>query len=137
MFLEIAQFNPHSAHAHHNLGIAYLRCGRFAEGAESLQRAIGLDPGMTSALPNLAYALEREGRTQEAMAAYRSASRTAAGPDERQHYLANALVLEGRPEEAERELGSLVARAPTSRGPGAFSRACLPKTGGSKRRPSS
>jgi tetratricopeptide (TPR) repeat protein len=118
--LEIVRLDPDSPHAHHDLGIAYLRCGRLTEAAACLQRAVDLYPtagrlphlDLADALARLARALDREGREQAAAAAYRSASRAAAAPAERQHWLANALLLEGGPDDAEQELRRLLAAAP-------------------------
>ena len=115
-FLEIARLAPNSAPAHHDLGIAYLRSGRYAEAAASLQRAIELDPGSGRSLPALAYALEVDGREGDALSVSRIASRAADSPDVRQHFVANTLVMEGRLEEAEQELRSLLVRTPEREG---------------------
>src|ERR1700722_6898606 len=42
---EIARLDPDSSAAHHDLGVTILRCGRPAEAAVSLQRAVELRPG--------------------------------------------------------------------------------------------
>ena len=42
---QITQLDPMNAQAHHDLGAAWLRSGRHAEAAASLQRALDLRPG--------------------------------------------------------------------------------------------
>ena len=116
VFREITRLDPNSAQAHHDLGLAFLRCGRLAEAAASLNRAVELRPSFQSALRYLAFVLEQEGPEAEAVAAYRKLSRTGDDPLERRHYLAKALAMEGQSEEAEKELRRVLAVAPNNVG---------------------
>jgi len=114
---EIARLDPHSAEAHHDLGVTYLRCGHPAEASVSLEIAIKLRPGFATALAALADALDQLGREQEAADAYRRASRASDDPAERQIHLGKALMLEGCLEEAEKELRRALVLAPERSGP--------------------
>jgi tetratricopeptide (TPR) repeat protein len=114
---EIARLDPDSPEAHHDLGVTCLRCGRPADAALSLQRAVDLRPGFASALAALAEALDQLGREQDAAAAYRRASRACSDAAERQIKLAKALMLEDRLEEAEKELQRALVLAPGRAGP--------------------
>ena len=89
-----------------------LFCGRPAEAAASLERAVELKPDFASALGHLAAALHQLGREPEALLAYRRLSRSADNPATRRFYLAQALQMEGKLEEAENEVRSLLAAAP-------------------------
>ena len=108
----IVRLNPNSAEAHHDLGVACLRCGRLASAAESLRRAVELRPGFASALRNLALALEQGGQDAEAVRAYLKLSRIADDPLERLHFSAKALTMEGKPAEAEQEFRRLLVLSP-------------------------
>ena len=112
LLAEIARLKPNSAQAHYDLGLSFLRCGRLAEAADALERAVELRPGFRAALSQLAYALEHAGKEPEAGLAYRKLSRLADSPLERLHYSAKALATEGKLEEAEKELRRLLALAP-------------------------
>ncbi len=114
LFEEIARLDPNSPQAHHDLGIAYLHCGRLVRASASLQRAVELRPSFQSALRHLIDTLEPLGREQEALSACRKLSRTADDPAERRYYTAKALLKEGNTEEAEVELRRLIALAPGS-----------------------
>jgi len=100
---EITRLDPNSPQAHHDLGVAYLRLGRTADAAATLQRAVELRPAFHAALRYLASVLEQEGREPEAFDAYRKLSSTADGALERRHYSAKALAMEGKLDEAEKE----------------------------------
>ena len=71
--------------------MTWLFCGRPAEAAASLERAVELKPGFDSALGHLATALLQVGREREALLAYRRLSRSAEDPVARRFYLAQAL----------------------------------------------
>ena len=111
VFKEIVRLDPHSAQAHHALGMLWLRCGRPAEAVASLQRALELRPGSDPALRGLVDRLQAEAPTPDALRACRKLSRTADSALKRRYYLAKALVLEGKPDEAEKELERLLAGA--------------------------
>ena len=53
LFKEIVQLDPQNSQAHHALGMSWLRCGRPAEAAASLKRALDLQPGSDPALRSL------------------------------------------------------------------------------------
>ena len=69
----IAQFqnmtaaDPDNEMAHFSLGNAYVETGRFAEAAESFNRVIELNPGMSKAYQLSGLALIECGRTDEAI----------------------------------------------------------------------
>jgi tetratricopeptide (TPR) repeat protein len=65
--------SPHSAVAHHELGVAYLRRGRDDLAARYVEEALRLDPRMELAHYNLAGIRERAGRLDEAIEEYRLA----------------------------------------------------------------
>ena len=100
-FEEIARLESRTAEVHYNLGSVYLRSGRFAEAAASLQRAVDLRPSYKRALQNLAVALGRLGRRSEALKAYQKLSRTADDPVERRYFAAQACEISGNEREAE------------------------------------
>jgi len=108
LFQEIV-LDSNSPAAHCNLGVTYMRSGRLAEAAASLQRAVELRPGYFSALSHLAHLREQGGGEPEALLADRRLSRTADDPLERRRYSAKALAMEGKLEEAEKELRSLLS----------------------------
>ena len=89
-----------------------LFCGRPAEAAAGLQRAVELKPDFASALGHLAAALLQVGREDEALLAYRRLSQSADDPILRRFYLAQTLKMEGKLEEAENEVRGLLAMAP-------------------------
>ena len=66
-FHEIVQLDPNNPQAHHDLGMTLLFCGRPAEAAASLERAVELKPGFDSALGHLASALLQVGREREGL----------------------------------------------------------------------
>jgi hypothetical protein len=92
------------------------RCGRLAEAAASLSRAVELRPSYESALRNLVNCLEPEGRDSEALAHCRKLSRIARDPIDRRYYLAKVLAKEGDREEAEKELCRVLVAAPRHKG---------------------
>ena len=108
---QITHLDPMNAQAHHDLGAAWLKGGRHAEAAASLQRAVELRPG-SSALRQLVDRMQAEARTPEALRACRRLSRTADSALERRYYMAKALMIEDKTEEAEKELRRLLAQAP-------------------------
>ncbi len=110
-YSQIADLDPKNPQAHSDLGAAWLRAGRHAEAAASLQRAAELRPG-SKALRQLADRMHADGRSLDALRACRKLSRTADSAHERHFYLAKALTIEDRLEEAERELRQLLAQAP-------------------------
>ena len=111
LFREIVQLDPQNSQAHHALGMSWLRCGRPAEAAASLKRALDLQPGSDPALRSLVDRLQAEAPTPDALRACRKLSRTADSALQRRYYLAKALALEGKPDEAEKELQRLLAAA--------------------------
>ncbi len=117
LFAEITRLKPNSAEAHYDLGICLLRCGRLAKAADSLQRAVELQPGFHAALSQLAHALEQGGKEQEALHAYRKLGRTTDDPFERLYYSAKVAALEGKPDEAEGKLRRLLILKPRYEGP--------------------
>jgi Flp pilus assembly protein TadD len=112
MMMEIARLDPKSSQAHHDLGVMYFRCGRLAEAAESLDKAVQLRPSFESALSYLAKVLELQGREEEALVACRKLERVAADPLVRKHHAVKALVKEGKFEYAEREFRRLITLDP-------------------------
>ena len=115
-FRTIAQLEPQSADANHNLGAALFGVGQLAEAAVSLTRAIELRPSFEAALRLLANTLEHLGREAEAAAAYRRLSRVTRGQIEQRLVLAKALTLEDESGEAEVVLRRAVAAAPANAG---------------------
>ena len=69
LFKEIVQLDPQSSQAHHALGMLWLRCGRPAEAATSLQRALELRPGSDPALRGLVDRLQAEAPTPDGLRA--------------------------------------------------------------------
>ncbi len=120
LFSEIARLDPKNPHVHHDLGLMWLFCGRPAEAAESLERAVELKPGFDSALGHLASALLQLGREHETLLVYRKLSRSADDPATRRFYSALALKMEGKQEDAEKELRDLLALAPEQAKPRAL-----------------
>lgn len=111
LFKEIVQLDPQSSQAHQALGMLWLRCGRPAEAATSLSRAMELRPGPDPALRGLVDRLQAEASTPDALRACRKLSRTADTALQRRYYLAKGLALEGKPDEAEKELQRLLGSA--------------------------
>jgi tetratricopeptide (TPR) repeat protein len=112
IYREIVRLAPNSAEAHDDLGVVYLRSGRLAEAAASLQRALDLRPGHDLALIHLVEALEAGGRQREALKGYRRLSQRLDSGVERRLYLAKALAIEGNTEQAEDEIRRLLIVAP-------------------------
>ena len=69
LFKEIVKLDPQSSQAHHALGMLWLRCGRPAEAATSLQRALELRPGSDPALRGLVDRLQAEAPTPDGLRA--------------------------------------------------------------------
>jgi tetratricopeptide (TPR) repeat protein len=112
LFREIARLDPNSPQAHHDHGIANLRCGRLEEATDSLKRAVDLRPGFESALRHLVDCLDAQRREAEALIACRKLSRTAEDPIDRRYYAAKVLVKERKFEEAAKELRQLITLSP-------------------------
>ena len=55
----------------HDLGVAYLGAGRYADAEAQFRRVLQMAPTHVKALDNLAYALEKQGRNDEARPVYR------------------------------------------------------------------
>jgi protein O-GlcNAc transferase len=73
------EFNPKSASAHSNLGVALRDLKRHEEALASFDRALAIDPGYAEALNNRGIALHDLERHEEALASYDRA--LAANPD--------------------------------------------------------
>ena len=111
LFKEIVQLDPQSSQAHQALGMLWLRSGRPAEAATSLEQALELQQAPDPALRGFVERLQAEAPTPDALRACRKLSRTAESALQRRYYLARALALEGKPDEAEKELQRLLGSA--------------------------
>jgi tetratricopeptide (TPR) repeat protein len=67
--------------AHNNLGVAFLKQGRIAEGVAELQACLEIYPWQPLARVNLGSALESTGRLEEAVEVYRRGLEQPGGPD--------------------------------------------------------
>jgi tetratricopeptide (TPR) repeat protein len=73
VLLEAMQSDPTHFEAHHALGSALMRSGRFADASAILARAVALRPGSTAAWRDLGASYDRQSLHPQAIEAYRRA----------------------------------------------------------------
>src|SRR3569832_166348 len=70
---EAARWLPRNAALFHDLGLAYLECGRFAEAAGALETSIAIDPAFQDSHLRLGIAHESAGSADTALMSYQRA----------------------------------------------------------------
>ena len=70
-FKSAVRLDSKNAVAHYNLGCVYIRSQQFKEAAESLERALSMQPGEVETCFNLAYAYSRQAKPQSAISQIR------------------------------------------------------------------
>jgi len=100
--------------AHNDLGVVYLKQGKFYEAASEFEWARKLMPGTPEPRMNLALTLERAGRTSEALETYAAALQANPGHIESMQALARLQLRSGKPDERTPELLKEIAMRGTS-----------------------
>lgn len=111
---EIVRLRPENADAHYDLGVAYIRCGRYVEAAESFRNAVKIRSSFTGALEQLAQALEYCANNSEASLIYGKLNRNAEGRQQKLYYTAKVQILGSRLGEAEATLRRLLHISPNN-----------------------
>ncbi len=75
LFSQTIEVTQNNCIAHNNLGVAYVKLGRFQDAIESYKQAIRIKPDYTDAHYNLGVAYGKLGRSQEAIDEYKQAIR--------------------------------------------------------------
>lgn len=70
---EATRWLPRNAALFHDLGLAYLECGRFAEAVRALETSLAIDPTFQDSLLRLGIAHESAGSADAALASYQRA----------------------------------------------------------------
>jgi tetratricopeptide (TPR) repeat protein len=78
---EAVRWLPGNAALLHDLGLAYLECGRVGEAVTALRNSIAVDPGFQDSHLRLGIALEASGSAEAALAAYQRAAQLAPRSD--------------------------------------------------------
>jgi tetratricopeptide (TPR) repeat protein len=112
--LEAVRIAPDDASAHNNLGLAWMRGGRYEDSVREHREAIRLNPQLAPAYYNLGLSLAELGKPEEAMAAYEESLRIFPRQPEVLHNLSKVLLSEGRFEDALQRAREAVAMAPES-----------------------
>jgi Flp pilus assembly protein TadD len=122
---EVSRYLPRNAAIFHDLGLAYLDCGRFAEAVAALETSIAIDPAFQDSHLRLGIALEAANRADAALASYQRAAQIKPLP-EALFRLANLLDNLGHSERAIEVFRSAAgAAARTTLGRLAMARALL------------
>ncbi len=93
-FEKMAHDDPENDMAHFSLGNAYLQAGRFAEAANSLERCITLNPGMSKAYQLAGDAMLKAGWEDKAVLVLNKGFEIAAGRGDRMPMTAMADLLQ-------------------------------------------
>lgn len=78
---EATRWLPRNAALFHDLGLAYLECGRFAEAARALETSIAIDPTFQDSHVRLGIAHESVGSADAALASYQRAVELQPSPE--------------------------------------------------------
>ncbi|RMG47660.1 MAG: tetratricopeptide repeat protein [Acidobacteria bacterium] len=112
LFSDMVRTSPDSALVRANLGLAYMRAGRYPEAARELEAAVELVPDYAIAHNNLAAVYERQGNLTRALAHYQRALDIEPGQLESRINVGSLLVRLG-----DRERGLAILRAAAARHP--------------------
>jgi hypothetical protein len=106
------RLRPDVGEGHHQLGLAFVRSGRLAEGLPHLAEAVRLDPQLPASRNDYGLALSQSGHGDEARAQYVEALRLNPDQPESHNNLGSLLAADGKFADAAREFEAAVRVAP-------------------------
>jgi tetratricopeptide (TPR) repeat protein len=112
VYIQVLKVNPSQADALHLLGLLAHQVGQHRIAAETISRAIEIEPDIALYRCSLGNALKASGRLDEALETYRIAIRLKPDFAEGHYNLGTALVALGRIEDAAAAYGSAIALNP-------------------------